>query len=75
MVERGSGPAVPLDATAGYLGHLAVYRGAGPVHHPGVAPGVAVHESSLLLDVLERPNPAPPAGDGPTLPPLLVARL
>ncbi len=64
-VERGSGPAVPLDGTAHDLEHLAGYRGVGPVHHPWVAPGVAVHETSLLLDVLERPNPAPPAVDGP----------
>ncbi len=64
-VERGSGPAVPLDGTAHDLEHLAGYRGVGPVHHPWVAPGVAVHETSLLLDVLERPNPAPPAVDVP----------
>jgi hypothetical protein len=72
MVERGLGPAAPLDGTAHDLEQLAGYRGVGPVRHPGVAPGAAVHESSLLLDVLERPNPAPPAGDGPTLPPLLL---
>ena len=64
-VERGSGLAVPLDGTAHDLEHLAGYRGVGPVHHPWVAPGMAVHKTSLLLDVLERPNPAPPAVDGP----------
>ena len=67
MVERRLGPAVPLDGTAHYLEHLAGHRGVGPVHHPGVAPGVAVHESSLLLDVLERPNLALPTGDGSML--------
>ena len=56
---------MPLDGTAHDLEHLAGYRGVGPVHHPWVAPGMAVHKTSLLLDVLERPNPAPPAVDGP----------
>ena len=75
MVERGLGPAVPLHGTAHYLEHLAGHRGVGPVHHAGVAPGAAVHEAFLLLVVLERPNLAPPAGDGSTLPLLLVAHL
>ncbi len=75
MIVRGLGPAVPLDGTAHDLGHLAGYRGVGPVAHPGVAPGMAVHESPLPLDVPERPYLAPPAGGGLTLPPLLVARL
>ncbi len=38
MVERGSGPAVPLDGTAHYLGHLAGHRGVGPVDHAGLRP-------------------------------------
>jgi hypothetical protein len=63
------------DGTAGYLEHLAGYRGVGPGDRPGLTPGVAVHESPLLLYVLERWNLAPPAVDGPTLPPLLVAHL
>jgi hypothetical protein len=75
MVERGLGPAVLLDGTAGYLEHLAGYLRVGPGDRPGVAPDVMVHESPLLLDFLERPNLAPPAGDGPTPPPLLVAHL
>ena len=75
MVERGLGPAVAPYGTAGYLENLAGYRSVGPGGHPGVAGGVAVHESPLLLDVLERRNLAPPAVAGPTLPPLLVAHL
>ena len=72
MVERGLGPDVPLDGTAGYLEHLAGYGGVGPVDHLGVAPGVAAHESPLPLDVPERPNLALPTGDGSML---LVAHL
>jgi hypothetical protein len=64
---------VLLDGPAHHLEPRAGYRGIGPVDHTGFAHGLAVHETFLLLDVLERPNLAPPAVDAPTLPPLLVA--
>ena len=53
-------PAVALDGPAHHLEPRAGYRGIGPVDHTGFAHGLAVHETFLLLDVLERPNLAPP---------------